>query len=120
MCPEYVDAGEPLVEQGTTGDKFYVLEYGVLNVVINGDTVNQIAPGTATGELALIHNCPRTASLVAASACTAWSLERKLFRRLLAAKASSQIAELTKFLSGTPNAFSTSKKLILLCNYTSC
>lgn len=100
MSPEHVKAGEALVVQGTTGDKFYVLEFGVLDVVIDEQTVNQIAPGTATAELSLIHNCPRTASLVASSACTVWSLERRMFRRLLATKASSQIAELTKFLSG--------------------
>jgi Cyclic nucleotide-binding domain len=55
--------GEPLVEQGEAGTDMFILLDGVLQVEIDGETVAEIGSGAVLGELALLGNGIRTATL---------------------------------------------------------
>ena len=88
-----------IILQGDTGDKFYVLEHGSAKVKVDGVTLDQtLGPGSAFGELALMWNSPRAATIVASEDSTLWSLSRPLFRRLLATSSSNQTVQLCEFL----------------------
>jgi Cyclic nucleotide-binding domain len=61
--------GEALVEQGTPGDRLFLLFDGVLAVEAYGQTVTEIGPGAILGEMAALHSGRRTATLRALTPC---------------------------------------------------
>ena len=85
-----------MISQGDTGDFFYVVEKGSFDVYLNptgqlqpgpdgmGDKVGHIEAGGSFGELALMYNAPRAATVISAEpGCTLWALDRVTFRRIL-------------------------------------
>lgn len=88
--------GIKVISQGDTGDYFYVVEKGSFDVYVNssgtlesgpdgmGTQVGNIQAGGSFGELALMYNAPRAATVISADAgCTVWALDRLTFRRIL-------------------------------------
>jgi len=84
-----VQAGEEIIKQNENGDKFYIIEDGeayatkVFEVGGKPETVKEYEKGGYFGELALIKNEPRAASVVAKSNCKLLTLDRMSFKRLL-------------------------------------
>ncbi|KIX00892.1 uncharacterized protein Z518_09957 [Rhinocladiella mackenziei CBS 650.93] len=85
-----------VITQGDEGDFFYVIESGEFDIYINpsgaveagpeglGNKVATIGPGGSFGELALMYNAPRAATVVSASkGGLLWALDRVTFRRIL-------------------------------------
>lgn len=85
-----------VIIQGDQGDFFYVVEKGTFDIYVNpsgvlepgldglGAKVATIEPGGSFGELALMYNAPRAATVMSAEAgCTLWALDRITFRRIL-------------------------------------
>jgi MFS family permease len=66
-------------EQGDEGQDFYVIETGQARVVRDGQPVRMLEPGDCFGEIALIRDCPRTASVRAATPLTLRGLTRAVF-----------------------------------------
>eukprot|EP00854_Cymbomonas_tetramitiformis_P013905 gene13905-16435_t len=60
-------SGEQILEQGAPGDRFYILEEGSAKALIGKNPVKSYQPGDYFGELALLTNAPRAASVVATS-----------------------------------------------------
>jgi CRP-like cAMP-binding protein len=58
-----------LVEQGQHGDDVYLLFDGVLRVEIDSKPVTEVGPGAIVGELALLHQGQRLATLRAMTPC---------------------------------------------------
>ncbi|PAA86047.1 hypothetical protein BOX15_Mlig008623g1 [Macrostomum lignano] len=83
--------GDRIITQGEDGDNFYVIESGVYDiyVLINGqDTkVGQYDNQGSFGELALMYNAPRAATIQCASPGSIWAMDRDTFRRLVLKKA---------------------------------
>lgn len=82
-------AGDVIIEQNKSGDKFYIIEEGeayatkVFNEGEEPVKVLDYAKGDYFGELALIRNEPRAASVVALTNCRLLALNRMSFKRLL-------------------------------------
>jgi len=73
-----------IISQGDIGDYFYVLEDGAVQFLVNGKNVRLGHIGCSFGELALLHDCPRTASCLSLDYCSLWRVDQKTFRRTLA------------------------------------
>jgi hypothetical protein len=71
--------GTTLVTEGEAGNLFYVLAEGNVLVTRDGTTLRQLGAGDSFGELALLRNAPRSASVVAVDDVTTWTLERDSF-----------------------------------------
>lgn len=72
-----------VMRQGDDGDCLYVIDSGELDVLYGGEKVATIGPGRAFGEIALMYNCPRTATIIAKTPVTLWAMDRSSFRRIL-------------------------------------
>jgi len=73
-----------VIRQGEEGDYFYVVYSGELSIMVDGKHVGTIGVGAGFGELALLHNTPRAASIKAESNASLFSLDRKTFRYIIA------------------------------------
>ncbi|CAH0371129.1 unnamed protein product [Pelagomonas calceolata] len=81
----HFDAKHVIIQQGDRGDEFYVLESGTVEFHVESrGKVGACGMGRGFGELALMYNTPRSASCIAATECTAWTLDRSTFRAILA------------------------------------
>ncbi|RLN98035.1 hypothetical protein BBJ28_00011252 [Nothophytophthora sp. Chile5] len=96
-----VREGDMVIRQGDPGDKFYIVESGDFQVSVRGAdgagpesivhtyTQAPLAPGTdpdqqpaSFGELALMHNSPRSSSVKALSVGVLWGIDCRAFRRV--------------------------------------
>ena len=78
---------------GQEGDYFYVVEKGNFSVIVDKKTVTQISAGKSFGELALLYNQPRAATICAETAAQVYSLDRATFRYTLAHSSANRLAE---------------------------
>jgi len=78
-----------IIEQGAAGDYFYVLSDGVCDFLVNGKKVGQANPGDSFGELALLYDAPRAATVQAATNCTLYRVDQAAFRHILRDQAQS-------------------------------
>ena len=79
LVPATVEAGTTIIREGDIGDRFYIIETGSVAVDQAGAVIAELGPGQAFGELALIRDIPRTASVVAVTDVRVLALERGAF-----------------------------------------
>lgn len=82
-------AGETVIKQKDSGDVLYVVDQGKLDCfkLFEGESkekwLKQYEPGESFGELALLYNAPRAASIKAKEACVLFSLDRECFNSIV-------------------------------------
>jgi MFS family permease len=74
-----VPAGEVFIREGDPGDFFYVVESGTAEVTKEGRHLATAGPGDYIGEIALLRDVPRTATVTATSATVLQALDREHF-----------------------------------------
>ena len=75
-----VELGEAVLTQGDMGDAFYVVESGSLSLAVDGNLLERtLRPGDGFGEVGLLYDLQRTATVVALEPCWLVSVERDAF-----------------------------------------
>ena len=75
MRPTFASTDEVIIRQGELGDLFFCLESGSATALVDGKEVFKYTSGGCFGELALIYNSPRGATVLATSPCKLWTLD---------------------------------------------
>jgi hypothetical protein len=68
-----------VVRQGDLGDRFYVIDAGEFEVVVDGVVVRTLGVGDHFGEIALLHDVPRTATVRSVTDGAVWALDQEEF-----------------------------------------
>ena len=79
MKKEKFKKGDFIFKEGEIGDKFYLIKKGKLNVIKNEKIIREMENGSCFGELALLSNEPRSATIQAETDCTLYILTKKNF-----------------------------------------
>nr|XP_056717493.1 cAMP-dependent protein kinase type II-alpha regulatory subunit [Euleptes europaea] len=87
MFERKVQPQEHVIDQGDDGDNFYVVERGLYDIFVSRDgqsrCVGRYDNRGSFGELALMYNTPRAATIVATTEGALWGLDRVTFRRII-------------------------------------
>lgn len=87
MFERKVDVGDKVITLGEDGDNFYVIEKGVYDIIVKVDgvekNVGQYDNNGSFGELALMYNTPRAATIQAKTPGILWAMTREVFRSIV-------------------------------------
>jgi CRP/FNR family transcriptional regulator, cyclic AMP receptor protein len=75
--------GKEMTRQGDRGREFFVLLDGEADVKKNGRRINKLGAGDFFGEIALVSDSPRTATVTATTPVRALVITDRSFKRLL-------------------------------------
>jgi CRP-like cAMP-binding protein len=75
--------GKEMTKEGSRGREFFVLLEGEADVTKNGQSINKLGAGEFFGEIALVSDSPRTATVTATSPVRALVITDRSFRRLM-------------------------------------
>ncbi|TMS04964.1 cGMP-dependent protein kinase 2, partial [Larimichthys crocea] len=75
---------------------------GLLEVIQNGKLLGEMCPGTVFGELAILYNCKRTATVKAVSQSHIWALDRQTFQTIMMRTTKARHEEYFSFLCSVP------------------
>uniref|UniRef100_T1IS03 cAMP-dependent protein kinase type II regulatory subunit n=1 Tax=Strigamia maritima TaxID=126957 RepID=T1IS03_STRMM len=82
-----VGVDDYVIKQGDGGDNFYIIESGIYNIFVtchNAEKyVGKYEDSGSFGELALMYNMPRAATIKAQTPGSLWAMDRPTFRRIL-------------------------------------
>lgn len=112
MAKEKIPAGTMVIKEGDKGDKFYVSLTGEFEVVVGGKAVKTLAEGGNFGELALMYDCPRSASIRAKVDAVVFSLDRLSFKKYIMTSNEDQHDVTVKTLKQVPIMEGLSNKIL--------
>ena len=104
MEEKILKPGETIIQQGDKGDCLYIVESGELDCVKvfkQGEPetfLKKYVPGDSFGELALLYNAPRAATIRAKSDCVLWVLDRETFNNIVKDSAQKKREKYENFL----------------------
>ncbi|XP_076021200.1 cGMP-dependent protein kinase 2 [Genypterus blacodes] len=98
MYEKIYTEGQLVIQEGEPGNFLYVLAEGLLEVIQNGKRLGEMRTGTAFGELAILYNCKRTATVKAVSQSHIWALDRKTFQTIMMRTTQARHEEYFSFL----------------------
>jgi len=93
------DSGAVIIKQGDPGDFFYIISDGEADITVNGNVVMKAVKGIAFGELALLHNAPRAATVTATTKVVCFALDMMTFKAILMGKAQKDAESYMSFIS---------------------
>jgi MFS family permease len=79
LVPVRAAAGEMIIREGESGDRFYVVGAGQAEVTVQGERVATRGPGDFFGEIALLRRAPRMATVIARTDLELFALEQADF-----------------------------------------
>lgn len=111
---EVVPEETNVVTQGEAGDYFYIIQNGVLNVIVDNKRLDyQLTSGMSFGELALLFLAPRAATVRTATKTVLWVIDRNQFKAILAKAAEEALKQFTVYLLQIEGMECLNKKALL-------
>jgi MFS family permease len=92
LAPASYAAGERIFAQGDPGERFYVIDAGGVTIEVDGKPAGELGAGEAFGEIALLRESPRTATVTASTPLKTFTLERDEFLAAVTGHAASTAA----------------------------
>ncbi len=89
MDEHKVKAGEVVIKQGAKGDELFIVDSGTLECYKKFEEedaekfLKNYDPGEVFGELALLYNAPRAATIKAKTDCVLYALDRATFNHIV-------------------------------------
>ncbi|XP_030557476.1 cGMP-dependent protein kinase, isozyme 2 forms cD4/T1/T3A/T3B isoform X3 [Drosophila novamexicana] len=102
MYPVKYPAKNLIIKEGDVGSIVYVMEDGRVEVSREGKYLSTLSGAKVLGELAILYNCQRTATITAISECNLWAIERQCFQTIMMRTGLIRQAEYTDFLKSVP------------------
>jgi len=107
MFERKAEPGETIISQGADGDNFYVVENGFYSVFVNQPDgapkkVMSYDNKGSFGELALLYNMPRAATVQADTPGSLWAMDRQTFRKIVLRNAYQKRKMYESFLQKVP------------------
>ncbi|XP_032817552.2 cGMP-dependent protein kinase 1-like isoform X1 [Petromyzon marinus] len=90
--------GETIIAEGDSGESMYILMEGLLDVSKQGESLCTLQPGALFGELAILYDCTRTATVKALTDVRLLYLSRHAFRSVLMRESQLRRKLIIKFL----------------------
>ncbi|GKY97785.1 hypothetical protein MPSEU_000736700 [Mayamaea pseudoterrestris] len=97
-----VTAGTTIIEQGDEGDYFYILFEGECDFILDDEKVGTAHKGDSFGELALLYDAPRAATVKAATNCVLYRVDQVAFRLILREQAQAKESSKLELLKKVP------------------
>lgn len=77
-----VKKGGYVFKQGDMASCFFIIEKGLVGLLIDGEKKKEMSRQQSFGELALLYNAPRSATIVAQEDTYFWAIDRKTIRQV--------------------------------------
>uniref|UniRef100_A0A3P8U0Q4 cGMP-dependent protein kinase n=1 Tax=Amphiprion percula TaxID=161767 RepID=A0A3P8U0Q4_AMPPE len=103
MRPTSLTKGCCVIQEGDDGSTVYVLEEGMVEVTKEGKKLCSIGPGKVFGELAILYNCTRTATVTALTDIKLWAIDRQDFQTIMMRTGLIKYSQYTDFLRSVPS-----------------
>ena len=81
-----IQADHPVFREGDKGDFMFVLMEGRADILIGDEVVESARPGAIFGEMALVDKGPRSATVMARTACRVLPIDGGRFNALIQTK----------------------------------
>lgn len=92
-----------IIKEGDVGSVLYVMEQGKVEVSRGGNLLYYVQrPGLVFGELAILYNCTRTATIRAITDCKLWAIERGCFQSIMMKSGLIRQRDYIEFLKTVP------------------
>lgn len=97
-----LNKNENVFKQGDPGYNFFIISSGLVDVIVNSVKVKTLERGQAFGEIALIHNTERKATITALTRVRLWGLARECFKKIVTIGNERYYQENRNFLQSIP------------------
>lgn len=74
--------GEPIIKQHDPSDALYILLKGRCAIIVNDKPISHLEAGDMTGEMGLLQNTPRTATVTPVEPCRALKIPKESFQKM--------------------------------------
>ncbi|XP_059180182.1 cGMP-dependent protein kinase 1-like isoform X2 [Centropristis striata] len=103
-CMYPVDYGKDacIIKEGDVGSLVYVMEEGKVEVTKEGMKLCTMGPGKVFGELAILYNCTRTATVMTLVQVKLWAIDRQCYQTIMMRTGLIKHAEYMDFLKSVP------------------
>jgi len=98
MHSDNLSVGQTCIKQGDSGDMFYVIASGEFDISVDGKVVATYKDGQCFGELALMYNAPRAATVSASKVSQVWMIHRLTYRKIVKAEFNKNLDQNHAFL----------------------
>jgi len=98
----HVERGSNVFSKGDRGTAFFIVHEGILKVHLDGSVGIKLRHGDTFGELALMYDEPRSATIEAVVDCKLWVMPQKAFREVSQISARRKLIEYSRVLQRVP------------------